>query len=99
MEPWREVVARLEDEIPAFERRLDQVGGLEDILRLVIDIESSEINDAFRGLVDASQSSFVRAVKAFTSAQDEHTEFICRTIPALAPGLAEACQALGEKHH
>lgn len=96
--PWREVVTHLEDEMPSFERRAEEIGGVEDALRLVIDIESSEINDTFMGIVDASQSSFVRAVKAFRSAQQEHVELMCRTIPALAPDLAEACQALREKH-
>lgn len=98
LEPWREVVTGLRDEMPSFEQRAEQPDGVEDALQLVIDIESSEINHAFMRIVDASQSSFVRAVKAFRSAQQEHIELICQRIPALASDLAEACQALREKH-
>jgi hypothetical protein len=98
LEPWREVLSHLEDELPIFERRMEQAGGLLDALRLVIDIESSEINDAFNGIMEANESSFVRAVTAFSSAQEEHIELICRTIPTIVPDLTEACQALREKH-
>lgn len=98
LEPWCEVLTHLEEEMPSVERRVEQIGGVEDALRLVIDLESSEINDAFMGILDASPSTFVRAVKAFRSSQEEHIELICGKIPALASDLAEACQALREKH-
>jgi rubrerythrin len=97
-EPWRAAVAHLEDEMRSFERRGEEISSVGDALQLVIDLESSEINAAFMTIVDGSRSPFVRVVKAFRSAQQEHTELICRKIPALAPDLADACQALQERH-
>lgn len=97
-DPWREVVAHLEDRMRGFERRVEQLVGVAGALRFILDVESSEINDVFTAIVNASRSGFVRSVKAFRSAEQEHMELICRTLPALAPELADACQALRQKH-
>lgn len=93
-EPWRDPVDRLEDRMRTFERRADQIVSVTDALRLVIEVESSEINDVFRAMVESSQSRLVREVRAFRSAEEKQMELIRRTIPTLAPDLAESCAVL-----
>lgn len=94
IDPWRDVVAGLEVRMAALRRNVELVASRTEALRLVLDIESSEINDVFAAIVEASQSGFVLAARAFRWAEEEHVDLICTKIPALAPELAEACRAL-----
>lgn len=98
LEPWRDTVARLEDQMQRFQLRAYQMLSVPGALRLVIAIESSEIDEVFEAIVEASDSRFAQAVEAFRSAGDAHIEEICRTIPKLDPELLAACSALRESH-
>jgi hypothetical protein len=69
-----------------------------DALRLVIEIESSELDDVFDGVVAASDSEFVRKIQAFQKAGANHVSYICKTIETLEPSLAEQCQTVRAKH-
>jgi rubrerythrin len=98
LEPWRDTVAHLEDQMQRFQLRAYHILSVPGALRLVIAIESSEIDDVFDAIVEASDSRFAQVVEAFQSAGDAHTEVICRTISELAPELIELCSALRESH-
>ena len=80
------------------EASLDTLDGLPEALRLVIQIEDSEINRVFMGIVQASGSEFVRRMRPFQVALAEHITFICEEIPQLEADLAGPCQELAERH-
>jgi rubrerythrin len=91
---WRDAVPRLEQQMQSAERAADDAADLRDALRLVIRIESSEINTVFRGIVTATESDFVKRLQAFQTAGANHVNFIRREIPKLDPQLSEACRQM-----
>jgi hypothetical protein len=65
-----------------------------DAYRFTIDVESSELNSVYQGIVSASGSEFVRKLTVFRRAGWEHVGFICDRIAAVQPDLSEACREL-----
>ncbi len=96
-DPCRDAVPRLEEQMREAESRAESLGCLSDALRLVIQLESSEINHVYSGIVAASNSDFVRAVDAFHEAGLDHISYICECIPEMDPELRDACQELREQ--
>jgi len=92
--PWRAAIPRLKREMGEAESAVETLASLEDTLRLVIRVESSEINDVFESVVAATDSDFVRHLDAFQAAESDHMGFIVDRISELAPELAEECQGL-----
>ena len=92
--PWRDAVPRLESQMGDAESALQTVDGVADALRLVIQIEGSEVNHVFRGIVAASGSDFVERLGAFQNAGKKHISYICDKIPKLEPELAGECREL-----
>jgi hypothetical protein len=80
------------------ESRTESLGCLSDALRLVIHLESSEINHVYLGIVAASASDFVSAVGAFHDAGLEHISYICKRIPEMDPELRDPCQEMREEY-
>jgi hypothetical protein len=76
------------------EASLESLPGVPNALRLVIQIEGSEVNHVFKGIVAASGSDFVRKLRAFQSAGEKHISYICEEIPRLGPELAGECREL-----
>ena len=97
-DPWREAVPLLERQMRQAQSSLESVASVVDALRLVLEIESSEINDLFSGVVAASDSDFVRGMRAFRDAARTHIAYICQQIPVLEPSLAQESQALREQY-
>ena len=94
---WHDLLPRLEQRMQTMESSLSRVGSLDDALRLVIQIESSEINEVFHGVVAATNSTFVQKLKPFRDAIDLHVAYISRRMSELAPLLTEACQELRDQ--
>jgi hypothetical protein len=92
--PWRDIVPRLEKEMESARVSLQSVGELVDALRLVIEIESSEINSVFKRVVAATESDFVKKMRAFHTAGSQHVSYICQEITKLQPEMAEDCQRM-----
>jgi hypothetical protein len=92
--PWRQVVPRIEEFMGDAESAVDDGDTLRAGLQLVLDIESSEINDVFGGVIAAADSDFVRRLSVFGEARKWHLDFVARTIARLDPGLAAASGAL-----
>jgi len=92
---WREVVPRLEQYLADAESALDDVQTLRAALQLVIDVESSEVNDVFSSVVAATDSEFVRRLSVFGTAREQHLQFISRGIAELDPELVETGQQAG----
>jgi rubrerythrin len=97
-DPWRDAVPGLEEKMREAEAQAESLARLSDALRLVIQLESSEINRVYSGIVAASDSDFVRAVRVFHDAGREHIPYISRCIPEMDPELRDACQELRDEH-
>ena len=91
---WRDLIPRLEHDMQAIESSLSETCSLDDALRLVIQIESSEVNDVFFGFMSATDWNHIRDLRPFREAMDLHIAHICQHIPVLAPHLTAACQQL-----
>lgn len=92
--PWRDAVPRLEQQMGEAEAAAYGLDELADALRLVIHIEGSEINDVFAGTVSATDSDFVRTLRAFHTAGTTHIGYISDRIPEFDPQLASECRSL-----
>jgi rubrerythrin len=96
--PWRHVVPSLEQYLDDFEHRSERVQDLREALRLVLELESSDLNHVFLGVVAASDSDFVRALDVFWHTSREHTHRICEEISRMEPSLAEQCKSLAARY-
>ena len=95
--PCRDSIPRLERQMKNIESSLDSIDGVTDALRLVIQIEGSEVNRMFESVVAASASVFVRKLLAFQNVAEDHIACICDEIPKLRPELAEECRELRDR--
>jgi hypothetical protein len=95
--PWHDYAPLLEQQMQAAIASLDKIKTLDDVVRLILEIESSEINCVFLGVVDATDSPFVRNLGPFRRAVRQHISYICQKISALTPSAAAACRKLHDK--
>ncbi len=91
---WRETVGETERRLKKAEAILDQRHSLADALRLVIEVESSQINRLFVGVVAATDPRLASKLQAFRNSVKDHLGYICERIPALDPSFSEACRAI-----
>lgn len=89
-----EAMLGLQQQLKEAESRADALDSLSDALRLVIQLESSEINRIYLEIMAASDSKFVRTLRVFNEAGREHISTICERIPEMDPELLDACQEL-----
>jgi hypothetical protein len=92
--PWQDYVSRLEQQMDAAEAAVGQIGSIEDALRLVLEIESSEINQVFEAAAAATGASFIKRLKPFRRAMELHIAHILWRLPELAPSLTAATREL-----
>lgn len=97
VQPWRSVVPQLERRMREAEISVDDISSLRSALQLVIDIESSEINDVFSSVVSAAESDFVRGLRVFRETETRHLDFICRGISRLDPALTRHSDVLRKR--
>jgi rubrerythrin len=83
-----------ERQLKEAEAVLDQRHSIADALRLVIEVESSQVNQLFTGVVEATDPRLARKLQAFRNAVKDHLGYICERIPVLDPSFSEACRAL-----
>jgi rubrerythrin len=90
----RESLPETERQLKEAEAVLDRHHSIADALRLVIEVESSQINQLFAGVVQATDPRLARKLQAFRNAVKDHLRYICERIPVLDPNFSEACRAL-----
>ena len=95
--PWRDYLPRLEQQMKAVETASHEIGSVDAALQLVIQIESSEINEIFQVAVAATDAAFVKRLKPFRKAMESHMAHIAQQLPALSPQLMLACRELRVK--
>lgn len=95
LERWDDALSKLEGALAEAESASESVESVEGALRLAIDIETSELNSAFRAALAESGSEFVEALEPFRSAVGRHLEFLRRRAVEIAPSLEPFARSLG----
>jgi len=95
--PWHDYVPLLEQQMQQAVAALDEIKSLDDVVRLILQIEGSEINRVFLGIVQATDSPFVKNLGPFRRAVKHHIGYICKSISRLTPSAAAACRELRVK--
>jgi hypothetical protein len=84
---WRKELARLDQELHEAEVTASSVCDVNDAMRLVVKLESSEINRVFEGVIGASNSAFVKSLQPFHCAMQLHMNYLVTRVSELAPDL------------
>ncbi len=95
--PWHDYVPLLEKQMQQAVASLDEIQSSDDLVRLILHIEGSEMNRVFLGVIKATDSPFVRNLGPFRRAVKRHIGYICKTISKLTPSAAAACRELRVK--
>jgi rubrerythrin len=94
IETWRQAVPATERILHEAEVALKQPDALADSLRLVIRIESSQINGLFTTIVRSTDALFTKVFGVFRTAVRDHLGFIRERISDLEPRLKLDCDRL-----
>ncbi len=92
--PWEAYLPRLEQQMDATEAAIYQVDSVEAALQLVVQLESSEINQVFGAALAATDSAFVKRLKPFQRAMRAHMTYLVERIPELSPQMLLAVREL-----
>ena len=84
---WRDDVVRLDGEMRKAEALVSSVDDLDDAMRLVVQVELSEVNQILLAAMYASSSLFVKRLRPFQKAIETHIRYIAAQLPKLAPNL------------
>jgi len=96
--PWQDYLPRLEQQMDAAETGVYSIDSVEAALQLVIQIESSEINEVFHAALAATDTAFVKRLRPFRKTMENHMSFIVERLPELSPQLVLACRELRVKY-
>ena len=92
--PWQDYLPRLEQQMDAAEAAVREIDSVDAALQLVIQIESSEINQVFHAALAATDAAFVKRLKPFQKAMEAHMSYIVERLPQLSPRLMLATREL-----
>ena len=92
--PWENYVPCLQQHMDEIEASLAEVGSLDDAFRLLIQIESGEINRVFQGALASCDSEFVKQIGAFRKAVKQHISYIATRLPELDARQMKAAREL-----
>ena len=93
-DPWKDYLPHLEQQMHAAEATVREIDSVEDALRLVLQIESSEINKVFCAALAATDAAFVENLRPFQKTMEAHMTYIVEQISALSPHLMLECGKL-----
>ncbi len=85
--PWQDYLPRLEQQMDAAEAAVYETDSVDAALRLVLQIESSEINLVFHAALAATDAAFVKKLRPFQKAMEAHMAYIVERLPQLSPNL------------
>ena len=85
--PWQDYLPDLERRMDAAEADLREVDSINAALRLVVQIESSQINAVFAAALLATDAAFIKRLKPFRQAVEAHISYVVERIPELSPHL------------
>ena len=81
----------------AAEAAVYSIDSVEAALQLVIDIESSEVNEVFHAALAATDTAFVKRLRPFRKTMENHMSYIVERLPELSPQFMSACRELRVK--
>jgi hypothetical protein len=96
--PWQDYLPRLEQQMKVTEAAVDSIDSVEAALQLVIEIESSEINEVFHAALAATDTAFVKRLRPFRKTMEAHMSHIVERLPELSPQLILPCRELRVKY-
>jgi hypothetical protein len=85
--PWQDYLPRLERQMEATEAAVCEIDSVDAALQMVIQIESSEINQVFDAALAATDAAFVKKLRPFRKAMEAHLSYLVERIPQLSPRL------------
>jgi hypothetical protein len=85
--PWQDYLPSLEQQMEAAETAVYEITSVNAALRLVVQIESSEINQVFDAALAATDAAFVNKLRPFREAMESHMSYIVERLPQLSPTL------------
>ena len=86
-QPLGSLSSPLEEQMDAAEAAVRKIDSIDEALRLVVQIESSEINAVFRAVVAATDVAFVKKLRPFRRIMEAHMSYIIERMPQLSPQL------------
>jgi hypothetical protein len=92
--PWEEYLPRLEQQMADTEAAMSTIDSVDAALRLVVQVESSEINQVFCAALAATDSAFVKRLRPFRKAMEAHMSYLVEQLPQLSPNLMLATREL-----
>ncbi len=81
----------------ATEGTLAEIDSVDAALQLVVQLESSEINQVFYAALAASDSWFVKKLRPFQKTMEAHMAYLVERLPELSPRMLPACRELRAK--
>jgi hypothetical protein len=81
---WRKTLLRLNQEMLEAELHGSEISDLDGAMRLVVQVESSGVNQVVLALIAASNSEFVKKLRPFQYSVEMHLSYIAARIPPLA---------------
>ncbi len=78
----------------AAEVAIRKVDSIDAALRLVVNVESSEINEVFSAALAASEAPLVKRLRPFRRTVEDHMSYIVERLPQLSPRLTLATREL-----
>jgi hypothetical protein len=95
--PWDDYLPRLEQQMDATEADTAKIDSVDAALRLVMQLESAEINQVFYAALAATDSAFVKKLRPFQQAMEAHMAYLVERLPQLSPKMMLACRELRAK--
>ena len=95
--PWQDYLPRLERQMEAAEAAVYEIDSVDAALQLVVQIESSEINEVFRAAIAATDAAFVKRLKPFQNTMEAHMTYLVERLPQLSPNLMPASREMRAK--
>ena len=95
--PWQDYLPCLEQQMEAAEAAVYEISSVEAALQLVVQIESSEINQVFDAALAATDAAFVKKLKPFREAMEAHMSYLMERLPQLSPHIDAADEGTAGK--
>ena len=94
--PWQDYLPCLEQQMEAAETGVSTIHSVDAALQLVIQIESSDINEVFPAALAATDAAFVKKLRPFQKAMEAHLSYIVERFPELSPHMILAARNSGQ---
>jgi hypothetical protein len=92
--PWEQYLPSIEEHMQKAEAAMYEIGALDEALRLVIQVESAEINRVFQAVLASCDWEFVNRLAVFRRAVELHVSYIVDQLPKLDPRFRLASREL-----